>query len=166
MSDTIIPHDGGCDCGQLRYRVTRAPFIVHACHCRQCQRQTGSAFVVNALIDADHVQVISGTLSELISGTPSGKGQIIVRCPNCKVAVWSHYHMGGINRDMCFLRVGTLDDPNRHPPDVHIFTETKQDWVVFPEGAHVEPVYYDYKTTWTEADNAWRKEKIKQAKST
>ena len=74
--------------------------------------------------------------------------------------------MGGINRDMCFLRVGTLDDPNRHPPDVHIFTETKQDWVVFPEGAHVEPVYYDYKTTWTEADNAWRKEKIKQAKST
>ena len=159
-AEDFEPHDGGCDCGQLRYRITRPPFIVHCCHCSRCQTQTGSAFVINALIDATCVETVSGEKMEIISETPSGEGQIIVRCPDCKVAVWSHYFMGGIRRGICFVRVGTLDDPNRHPPDVHIFTQTKQDWVVFPGGAHVEEIFYDYETTWSKEDYAWRMEKL------
>lgn len=161
-TQTFQAHDGGCDCGHLRYRMNQPPFIVHGCHCKICQRQTGSAFAINALTEACHVEVISGEFEEIVSETPSGRGQIIARCPKCHVAVWSNYFMGGIVKGIRFVRVGTLDNPNRHPPDVHIFTESKQDWVVFPEGAHVEAVYYDYETTWSAANNLRRKELLAQ----
>ena len=125
-------HEGGCTCGHLRYKMTSQPLIVHCCHCRFCQRQSGASFAVNALIEAERVELSSGTVDKVMTDSPSGKGQQIVRCPKCRVAVWSNYFFNGLFERINFIRVGTLDDPDRLPPDVHIFTSTKQPWVVLP----------------------------------
>ena len=76
----------------------------------------------------------------------SGKGQKIVRCPTCRVALWSHY--GGAGDVLKFVRVGTLDEPDRFPPDIHIFTASKQPWVVLPQGTPAVPEYYRSSELW------------------
>jgi hypothetical protein len=138
--------EGGCGCRQVRYRMTGTPLFVHCCHCRWCQRETGTAFALNALIESSRVQLLSGKPELVDTPSNSGKGQKIARCPACRVAVWSHYAGGG--EIVSFVRVGTLDDPDRFPPDIHIFTSTKQPWVVLPPGAKAVPEYYDSKKEW------------------
>jgi len=140
--------EGGCTCGSVRYRLDDKPMIVHCCHCSWCQRETGSAFAINAVIESARLALLSGAPELVITPSASGRGQKILRCPACKVAVWSHYPQAG--DAIAFVRVGTLDDPNTTPPDVHIFTSTKQDWVVLPEGARVFPEFYDIPTVWSE----------------
>jgi len=145
-------HDGGCACGYVRYRVKSRPLIVHCCHCSVCQRQNGSAFAVNALIEADRVDILEGDVAEVLVPSPSGKSQRISRCPKCQVAVWSYYLVmyGGIGDSVRFVRVGTLDDPNAMPPDVHIYTSTQQPWVkLSPEELVVEE-YYVTDEVWSE----------------
>ncbi|KCZ94055.1 GFA family protein [Hyphomonas johnsonii] len=149
MTDEFQACEGGCTCGHVRYKVVSKPMIVHCCHCRWCQRQTGSAFAVNALIEADRVQLVQGEVEELTVGSPSGKGQIIARCPRCRIAVWSNYHMSGLRERIRFIRVGTLDNPDLMPPDVHIFTTAKQPWVQIPESDRRVDIYYDYEETWS-----------------
>ena len=139
--------DGGCTCRTVRYRLTRAPLIVHCCHCRWCQRETGTAFALNALIESQHVVLLSGRPDLVPTPSNSGKGQIIARCPTCRVAVWSHY--GGLGEVMSFVRVGTLDEPDRLKPDVHIYTESKQPWVVLPAGARTFSQYYKSREVWS-----------------
>src|SRR5580704_4060589 len=110
--------EGGCACGAVRYRLGSAPMFVHCCHCRDCQRQTGSAFVLNALIEADRVELLSGETAAFVMPTESGRPHTVFRCPGCGTAVWSEY--GGV-KALRFVRVGTLDDPQALPPDVHIY---------------------------------------------
>jgi hypothetical protein len=141
--------DGGCTCRTVRYRMTSAPLIVHCCHCRWCQRETGSAFVLNALIEADRVQSLQGTPDLVATPSNSGKGQRIARCPTCRVALWSTY--AGAGEKLRFVRVGTFDEPDRFPPDIHIYTESKQPWVVLPAGARAVPQYYSSKEVWSPA---------------
>ena len=119
--------EGGCTCRQVRYRLTGTPLIVHACHCRWCQRETGTAHALNALYEADRVAHIAGEPEIVLTPSASGKGQMIARYPTCKVAVWSNYPQAG--SAIRFVRVGTMDDPDRCPPDIHIFTSSKQPWV-------------------------------------
>jgi hypothetical protein len=129
-----------------------APLVVHCCHCLWCQRETGSSFALNAMIEADRVVVLAGAPDLVVTRSNSGKGQVIARCPTCRVAVWSNYAGSGpVTR---FVRVGTLDDPGSLPPDVHIFTSSKQPWVVLPEGARVFPDYYRREEVWSEAAQA------------
>jgi hypothetical protein len=154
--------DGGCGCGSVRYRIEPEPLIVHACHCRWCQRQTGTAFALNALIEASRVTLLSGEVESIDTPSPSGRGQTIVRCPTCKVAVWSHYFMGGLKERVCFIRVGTLDNPDRLPPDVHIFTSTKQPWVILPADDYAVKEFYDIKTTWRR-DSLTRRTALEEA---
>lgn len=149
MSDKSNTHEGGCSCGQVRYKVEQSPLVVHACHCSWCQRQTGGPHVINALFEAELVELTSGDVEAKEVPSPSGEGQIIARCPNCKVAIWSNYHFGGLRERIRFLRVGTLDDPTSMPPDVHIFTSTTMPWYVFPEGQQVVEEYYDTPSTWS-----------------
>lgn len=149
MTDRLESLDGGCACGHVRYRLVSKPMVVHCCHCRYCQRQTGTAFALNALIESDRVELTHGEVENLTVATPSGRGQIIARCPACRVAVWSHYHMSGLRERIDFIRVGTLDNPDLCPPDVHIFTADKQSWVRLPEGARAVDIYYDYDETWS-----------------
>jgi hypothetical protein len=140
--------EGGCDCGAVRYRMDGPPMIVHACHCRWCQRETGSAFALNAMIEADRVALVRGEPELVMTPSDSGNGQVIARCPVCRIAVWSNYSGSGpLTR---FVRVGTLDTPDALPPDVHIFTESKQPWVVLPDGARVFAEYYRPSEVWSE----------------
>ena len=139
--------EGGCTCRHVRYRMTGRPMFVHGCHCSWCQRETGAAFATNAMIEADRVALTSEGAPEAVD-TPSasGKGQKIWRCPNCKVAVWSNY--AGAGDKVRFVRVGTLLEPARIPPDIHIFTSTRQPWVVIPPGMPAVDEYYDRAKYW------------------
>jgi hypothetical protein len=145
MSDDTF-FDGGCTCRQVRYRLTSTPLFVHCCHCTWCQRETGSAFALNAIIESDRVQMLQGEVEVIHTPSASGRGQKISRCPTCRVAVWSNY--SGAGDAARFIRVGTLDNPNRFPPDIHIFTSTKQPWVVIPPGMKSVPEYYDMNELW------------------
>jgi hypothetical protein len=140
------PIEGGCDCRQLRYRMETAPLFVHCCHCRWCQRESGASFALNAMIETTRVTVLCGEPELVHTPSNSGRGQQIARCPTCRVAAWSHY--AGAGPALSFVRVGTLDNPDALPPDIHIFTESKQPWVVIPEGVPAVPVYYDRKAHW------------------
>lgn len=138
--------EGGCTCRRVRYRLTGTPLIVHACHCRWCQRETGSAFAINALYEADRVTHLAAEPEIVVTPSLSGKSQRIARCDACRVAVWSNYPQAGAA--VRFVRVGTLDDPDRLPPDIHIFTSSKQPWVTLPPGARAVPEFYDLETVW------------------
>jgi hypothetical protein len=138
--------EGGCDCGQVRFRLASRPLFVHCCHCRWCQRESGASFALNAMIEADRVEHL-GIEPELVD-TPSasGAGQVIARCPRCRIAVWSNY--AGAGPLVRFVRVGTLDQPDALPPDIHIFTASKQPWVVLPPGTPAVEAYYDREQLW------------------
>lgn len=136
---------GACSCGAVRYRLTSAPMFVHCCHCRDCQRQTGSAFVLNALIEADRVELLAGAPEPIAVPTDSGRAHVIHRCPGCRIAVWSTY--GGVQQ-IRFVRIGTLDEPAQLAPDVHIYTRSKLPWIRLPEGVPSFEAYYDAKALW------------------
>jgi ribosomal protein S18 acetylase RimI-like enzyme len=142
-----FPLEGGCDCRRIRYRMESAPLIVHCCHCRWCQRESGASFALNAMIESDRVTRLTGVPDLIHTPSASGKGQMIARCPECQVAVWSNYSTAGSLID--FVRVGTLDAPDQLPPDVHIFTASKQPWVIIPAGMKSVPEYYDRETVWS-----------------
>jgi hypothetical protein len=150
MSDENLA--GGCTCGAVRYRLTKAPMLVGCCHCTSCQTETGSAFVLNALIEGDAVEVTTGAPALVMTPSASGRGQEIARCPACMVALWSHYATAG--RRLAFVRVGTLDAPGSCPPEVHIFTRSKLPWVVLPEGVPAFEIFYDPATFWSDAAKA------------
>jgi len=145
MAETL-PFEGACTCAALRYVMTSKPLFVHCCHCRWCQRETGSAFALNALIEADRVRLRQGEAEIVLTPSNSGKGQKIARCPTCRIALWSSY--AGMGDALRFVRVGTLAEPDRLPPDIHIFTMSKQPWVVLPPGTPAVPEYYDRKQHW------------------
>ena len=141
------PREGGCACGAVRYRLASEPLFVHCCHCLNCQRQTGSAFVINLLIEADRVEVLAGEPQPVDAPRDDGSKQRIHRCPSCQVAVYSDYG----RPELLFVRGGTLDDPSGVTPDVHIYTKSKVPWVTLPDGAPAFDVYYDSKTLWPPA---------------
>jgi hypothetical protein len=136
---------GGCSCGKVCYRLASPPMFVHCCHCRDCQRQTGSAFVLNALIEADRVELKGAEPAPVTMPTESGLPHDIYRCSACQIAVWSTY---GGRKQIRFVRVGTLDDPTAFAPDVHIYTRSKLPWVTLPAGVPAFEAYYDSKTLW------------------
>ncbi len=147
--------EGGCTCRNVRYQLSGKPMIVHACHCRWCQRETGTAHALNAVYEADRVVHTAAEPEIIVTPSASGKGQSIARCPACKVAVWSNYPGAGpLAR---YVRVGSLDQPDTCPPDIHIFTSTKQPWVTLPQDAKVVPEFYDPAQVWSpDARARWR----------
>ena len=153
-----FPLDGGCDCRSVRYRMQTRPLFVHCCHCRWCQRETGTAFALNAMIESDRLTLLASTPTTVHTPSASGAGQQIVRCPQCWVALWSHY--AGAGPAVAFVRVGTLDDPDRLPPDIHIFTASKQPWVLLPPGTPAVPEYYEREQHWP-AESLARREALR-----
>ena len=138
--------EGHCSCSRVRYRVGAKPIITHCCHCSWCQRETGSAFAVNAVVETSEIDIVFGEPETIVTPSASGKGQKIVRCAHCRVALWSHY--GGGGDAIRFVRVGTLDTPDLLPPDIHIYTDSKQPWVILPEGMPAVAEYYSAKELW------------------
>ncbi len=135
--------EGGCACGAVRYRLTSEPLFVHCCHCLSCQRQTGSAFVINLLIERDRVDVTGEPVTVDVA-RDNGGTQKIYRCPDCQTALYSEYTYPHI----WFVRGGTLDEPRGVHPDVHIFTRSKVEWVTLPEGVPAVEVFYDLDELW------------------
>ena len=154
--DTGFFAEGGCTCRAVRYRMTTRPLFVHCCHCRWCQRESGASNTLNALIESDRVISSAGAPEGVNTPSASGKGQRIFRCPHCRVAVWSHY--SGAGNAIRFVRVGTLDQPDLLPPDIHIFTSSKQPWVVLPASAAAVPEYY-------RRDDYWPKESLERRRA-
>lgn len=146
MASKTESYEGGCACRHVRYRMTSKPMFVHCCHCRWCQRETGTAFALNAVIEADRVEMLGGKVEIIDTPSHSGKGQKYSRCPKCRIALWSTY--AGPGDAVRFVRVGTLDEPDRLPPDIHIFTMSKQPWVVLPAGTPAMPEFYDREKMW------------------
>jgi hypothetical protein len=137
--------EGVCGCGAVTYRLTKKPMFVHCCHCSECQKQTGSAYVLNAIIEADRVEVTGETADHLLP-TPSGNGQRITRCKACGVALFSAYLIR--EGKLCYVRVGTLKDPSQCPPDVQIFTSSKQPWVPLNPDIPIFEEFYSFKEVW------------------
>ncbi len=156
-NDADYSLEGGCACGAVRYRITSRPMFVHCCHCRWCQRESGAAFALNAMIEADRVELLKGTPKAVKIPSESGQGQTFHRCPSCRIALWSNY--AGAGDAIHFLRVGTLDDPDRLPPDIHIYTASKQPWVILPEGTPAVAQFYRRSEHWP-ADSIARREAV------
>ena len=155
MTENENTYEGGCTCGAIRYRMEREPLIVHCCHCHWCQRETGASYALNAMIEADRVTMLQGRPEMVQTPSNSGKGQVIWRCPDCCIALWSNY--SGAGDKVHFVRVGTLDEAHRLPPDIHIYTASKQPWIVIPDGHPAVEGYYDRKKYWPEESLARRK---------
>ncbi|HTI83268.1 MAG TPA: GFA family protein [Acetobacteraceae bacterium] len=151
MSDVF---NGGCACGAVRYRMLSGPMFVHCCHCKDCQRQTGTAFVLNAMIESDRVELLSGEPRPFTMPTDSGRLHRVFRCAECGTAVWSEY--GGLTQ-LRFVRVGSLDEPAALPPDVHIYTRSKLPWVTLPEQVPAFEAYYSSRDVWPAASLERRK---------
>ncbi len=154
-----LPLEGGCACGQARFRLTRAPMFVHCCHCTDGQRQSGSAFAINALIESACVELTRGETIEVNLPTDSGRPHPAIRCEVCGITLWSHY---GGRRPVSFVRVGTLDRAHDVVPDVHIFTRSKVPWVRLPEGAKAFEIYYDTEALWPPESLARRQAALAQ----
>lgn len=147
MTDTDdFSVEGGCTCRAIRFRLASRPLFVHCCHCRWCQRETGSAFAINALIEAERVALLSGAPEVVDTPSESGQGQKIARCPACRIALWSSY--AGSGPRIRFVRVGTLDRPDLLPPDIHIFVASKQPWVTLPPDRPAVADYYELARYW------------------
>ena len=132
--------EGGCGCGAVRYRLTDEPILVNNCHCRLCQRQTGTGSAVNAFIESDRLNLLSGELKEHEFATGSGATQIVARCATCGTPVWSHYRLG---RKAAAIRVGTLDDPSSVRPDAAVYVNDRPSWAPLPEGVPQFEGYYN-----------------------
>jgi hypothetical protein len=160
MSDRL---EGGCACGEVRFRLDAAPMFVHCCHCLNCQKHTGSAFVINLLIEASRVALLRGAPEGTEMPPNGGTPNAIFRCPQCRVAVWSVY---GGRAAILFVRGGALDEPSAVAPDVHIYTRSKLPWVRLPESVPAFEVYYDPKALWPAASQERRKAAMAAAPST
>lgn len=144
MSETF---EGGCSCGAVRYRLTSRPMFTNCCHCLDCQKQTGGAFAINAMIETSRIEMLSGEPVVIEMPSPSGRGHEVHRCPKCEVALWSNY---GRRTWMRFVRVATLDAPHAIKPDAHIFTRSRVPWVKLPEDTPAFEIYYDTAKQWSQ----------------
>lgn len=146
--------EGACNCGAVKYRLTSGPMFVHCCHCTDCQRHTGSAFAINALIETDRIELLGVPPVPISMPTESGRPHDIYRCPTCQVAVWSDY---GRRPKLRFLRVATLNRPHPIQPDVHIYVRSKLPWVRLPADARAFDEDYELEKEWPAESLARRK---------
>lgn len=140
------PFEGGCACGEVRYRMLDAPMFVHCCHCTRCQRETGAPFAHHAMIEHTKFEIARGAPDYVLVPTDSGGKHWVARCPSCRTALWNeHGTRQAITR---YVRVGTLDAPSTFPPLAHIFVRSKQPWLALPPGAPAFAGYYDAAKAW------------------
>lgn len=145
--------EGHCSCGAVRYRLLDRPLFTHACHCTWCHRESGSAFAIHAVIETELIELTAGPGQETRLPTPSGLGQVVIRCPGCNVALWCHYDG---TRDLAYLKTGTLSRPQDCPPEAHIYVASKPDWLVLGGSIPALPGYYDWRVQWPAASVARR----------
>lgn len=159
-----VPIEGACPCNKIRYCLERPPLIVHCCHCRSCQKESGSAFAVNVVVESKYVKLLSSESPELIfTPSDSGGGQQVHRCPSCQHAVWSNYgHSGDVIR---FVKAGTLDEPARVPPNINIFVRSKLPWVKLDDSIPCMEEFYDREKVWSKASLERHEELVRSLSS-
>ena len=140
------PLDGGCACGQVRYRLLERPMFVHCCHCTRCRRETGGPFAHHAMVEYTRFEVLQGEADFVRVPTDSGGRHWVARCPACRTAMWNeHGTRQAVTR---YVRVGTLDEPAVLPPLAHIFVRSRQPWVVLDPAVPAFSGYYDAAAIW------------------
>lgn len=123
--------------------------IVHACHCTRCQQRTGCPVAVNLWIERSRIRMLGDEpVQQGESADENGNNSSGWGCATCGSSVWTIYHAAPPGA--VFLRAGLLDDPSAFPPDVHIFTRSKQPWVSIPDDVPSFETYYDFRNTWSE----------------
>ena len=120
--------EGGCQCGSVRYRLNAEPLALAVCHCRDCQRQSGSAFALSLFVPRKAFRLLSGELKTFATVCDSGRTKECAFCGSCGTRI---YHQG--KRGMS-IKAGTLDDTSNLSPDAHYWTKRKQPWVEIPDG--------------------------------
>jgi hypothetical protein len=155
--------EGGCACQAIRYKLTESPLIVHACHCRDCQRITGSAFVINTWIESKFVEPQGDKPKSFVLKGGTGNNHEVFFCGKCGTYVWSRYY--GAPGDALFVRAGTLDKAEAVTPDIHIFTRSKLPWLKQPEGARAFNTFYDIGKEWSPESLARRKVMMDEARA-
>ena len=125
---------GGCQCGATRYEVAVPPKQVLACHCTDCQKQSGSAFGLVMVVDEQAFELTEGEVRKFVSMSAAGREKTGAFCPECGSRI---YHVIAWRPGMLSVRAGTLDDTSWLEPEVHLWTASKQPWVHIPEGAKV-----------------------------
>jgi hypothetical protein len=118
--------EGGCNCKAIRYRIDAAPVIVAQCHCRNCQRQSGSAFSVNLMVPAAKVETTGALTTYVDHDTASGNPVYRRFCGQCGSPIFSDLHEG---KGMTIVKAGTLDDPGAFVPALSVWTATAWPWV-------------------------------------
>jgi len=129
----VQPLEGGCQCGAVRYRIEAEPLGLAACHCRECQRQSGSAFGLSLDVPKGAVRLLSGELRVFTTVADSGRTKHCAFCPACGTRI---YHDGETSTS---IKAGTLDDPTGLEPRAHYWTSSKHAWVAIPDGVPTYP---------------------------
>jgi hypothetical protein len=140
MTESFEPLSGGCACGQVRYKVVGEPLFTHACHCSDCQRTTGSAFVLHTVIAKDDLEIEGETKATTLP-TGSGAGYDPHFCINCGTYIWCKYHFSA--KGVIVIRSGTLDDTTLVEPQAHVFTRYKLPWMTLPTDVPVFEEFFD-----------------------
>ena len=130
-----IPFSGTCQCGEVKYRVTCEPVVTVACHCRDCQKLSASAFSLTMLIPEASFELLSGSLTVFERPADMGGSAVCYFCSTCGNRV---YHENPQVPGLFRLKPGGLDDTSIIQPQAHVWTSRAQPWFQFPEGV---PVY-------------------------
>lgn len=127
-----LPLMGGCQCGVVRYEVTSSPLNLFICHCRDCKKQSTSAFGISAMFITADVHLLGGELKNWPRRTGSGRILNCFFCPICGSRIWDRDP--DFEDDMC-IKGGSLDEPLDLSEAIHIWTSRKAPGVVIPDGA-------------------------------
>lgn len=132
IAPAVIAHGGGCQCGQLRYQFLGEPRALYVCHCRECQKQSASAFGISVIVDSKAFKLLQGKPQSWSRPTDSGKRLDCYFCPNCGSRVW---HGDKDKAPTISVKGGSLDQPVDLSKAVHIWTCRKLPGVILPTGA-------------------------------
>lgn len=131
-----FPVEGGCQCGSVRYRLTRKPHAVYRCHCTDCRKFSGAAYGISMPADRDSVELIKGEPAVYHKQAASGRVVEMFYCPTCLTRLWNHPQG---NDSLTVLRAGTLDDTDWAVPVGNIWTQSKVSWIdIDPDEPHFE----------------------------
>ena len=130
MSEVTYPLHGACQCGKVTYRLNSAPKMVVACHCKECQKLSTSAFSITAMVSSDHVE-FQGEMQEWSRMADSGNESRAKFCSSCGNRI---YHYNPAQPEAIKLKPSNLSDTRIIQPTAHVWVSEKQDWYQIPEG--------------------------------
>lgn len=127
---------GGCLCGSTRYEIAAEPTLIYACHCSDCQKATGSAFVLAMRVPPGRIVCTQGGAKPYVRARADGRKRSVFRCPHCLTALWSENVEPS---KYVTVYAGTLDDSARLPPPAHVWTQDAQPWIGLPKDGLLFP---------------------------